>query len=141
MPRAHGCAGAVDLDGAPGVGGDELGEVDGELRKRELIGAAIEAGGNPPHSTRIDVDGFVAHALQLQGGEVLLIERVKAQLFDRIHRITSSAVLPGSGQPRTLSQIKGKRQEDGIFPPRSGFVQQADPADVRLVASLLAGRG
>jgi len=45
----------------------------------------LELTGNPTHRTRINIDGFVTLALQLQQPQVTLVLLVKAGLFRWIH--------------------------------------------------------
>lgn len=76
---------AIDLDGAPGVGIDQLGEIHLELLHAELVRAAVVVSGNTPYGARVDIDSTLAKALQFEGPEVVLVEAIEALLRGRFH--------------------------------------------------------
>lgn len=72
---------AIDFDRAPRVRFDQFGEVRFQFFARQSIGTTVEALGKPAYGARINVDGAVAHTAPFQSAQVLLIKRIKANLF------------------------------------------------------------
>jgi hypothetical protein len=67
------------------MGIHQLAKVNLQLIRAQPIRAAIEMTGNPSNSTRINVDGLTAFALQLQHSQMAEVQIVKAGLFRCIH--------------------------------------------------------
>ena len=76
---------AVSLDGTPGVGIDQLGEIHLELLHAEPVRTAAVVSGDAPYGSRVDIDSALAKALQFEGPEVALIEAIEALLLGRFH--------------------------------------------------------
>jgi hypothetical protein len=68
---------AVDVDRAPGVGLQQIGEIDPQLLSAQVIGTAVEEGGGAAHRAGVALLGLAGHALERQGtpqGGVALVE-------------------------------------------------------------------
>jgi len=57
----------VNFDGTPGMGLNKLGEVFFPLFQAQLVGAAIKMFTDPPHSTRVGINGIPPFVLMVPG--------------------------------------------------------------------------
>ena len=76
---------AVELDRAPGMGLQQLGEVDPQVLRAQVVRTAIEERGGAPHGTGIGIDGLLGHALELEGAQHAGIQGLEPGLFGGIH--------------------------------------------------------
>ena len=109
----------IELDRAPGVRGQQLGEIVGQLLLGQRVGPLIEALADAPDGARVGVDGLGLQPLEpqvLKVQLVVLVERVCGQGF---HLEVTSCV---------------RHQRDG---PRLGrrYVGEIDNAALMLVLS------
>ena len=96
----------IELDRAPRVRGQQLGEVVGQLLLGQGLDLVIEALADAPDGTRVGVDGLGLQALQLQVLKMQLVVPVERVCGQRFHlAVTSWFVIErplGRGDEATL---------------------------------------
>ena len=109
---------AVNLDGTPGMGVNQIGKVLFSLFQGQLIGAAIKTFTDSTYAPRIAINGFLTFAIKFKQTQVTFIKFMKSVGFSFVHGILLFNRLPEIGHlwEHTLICV--------YFPPRSGFVQQ-----------------
>ena len=67
----------IELDGAPGVRGDQVTEIVGQLVWRQVVNFVVEVLAHAPNATRVGVDGLGLQALELEVFKVGLVALIK----------------------------------------------------------------
>jgi hypothetical protein len=97
----------IDLDGTPGVRGNQIVEVVGQLRWRQVVDLVIEVVPHAPDSAGISIDGLGLKALEF---EVLEVTAVRAAKGIRIRARVEPAGVSEHGQ--TPGKLRGNMRHN-----------------------------
>jgi hypothetical protein len=84
---------AVNFNGAPGMGLDEVGKILFALFRSQLIGTTIKLFTHPAHSARVRINGLWTFSLELEHAQMTLIKFIKSIRFSLIHGIPPFEVM------------------------------------------------
>jgi hypothetical protein len=85
----------IKLDGTPGMRGDQIAEVVGQLCAGQAVNLVVKVVAHAPDATGIGIDGFSLKALEF---EVLQVAAVPATKGFGIHARVNPAGIAGHGQ-------------------------------------------
>ena len=102
----------VELDGAPGVGAEEFGEVVGQLRFAQGVDAVIEVRADAADGARVGFDGLGLQALELEMLEMGLVLPVKSGGGWLRHAGVSSRLVA-----KSLQRLRRSVREDYVVSP------------------------
>ncbi len=108
---------AVELDRAPGVGLQPLGEVDPQVLRGQVVRTAIEERGGAPHRAGIAINGPLGSALELQGAQLASVKGVKPGLFGGVPGGTLLGVNRNRHRGVAARKVCGGRSSAAVAAP------------------------
>lgn len=78
---------AINFDGTPGMGLDQVGKILFPLFQGQLVRATIKMFPDPAHRARVGINCFLTFALELEQTQVTLVKFIKSIHFGLVHGI------------------------------------------------------
>ena len=95
----------IEFDGAPGVRGDQIAEVVGQLGRRQVVYVVLEVGAHAPDGTAVGVDGFGLQAFELEVLEVGLVALIEISAgAGGLHAVAPHEIL--QNHPNRIDGVK-----------------------------------
>jgi hypothetical protein len=97
---------AIQLDRAPGVGFEQIGEVLAQLLCAQMVRTAVEVSGAASYGARVRVLCGLGLSLELQCALHALEKGGKAGLFYGVHEANLQSVIAKFATPRTSGSME-----------------------------------
>jgi len=99
----------IELDRAPGMRGNQVAEVVGQLRWRQVVNSVVKVVTHAPDGARISIDGLGLQALELEVFEVGLVALIKISSGTGFHAVESSRNIAKS-PPSELKEVNAQNK-------------------------------